>query len=474
MYVEVSAMPKTMVIIDNQVVNGVIWRVAVMAASIASLRCSADDRSPNDVDATKVASLTRQTVHATDEAGVLVRVEPNATCTVRGEGFDNFAVYADARGVARFSVYSDTVGAAFELSLICTDRARSAQPLLYPIQVTVVPDAEALQAPTASLDDLPFPGRWIGPLTEDPETVTAARLTELHLPAKPDRLKAPGQYAAWLEQVSRPMLEIEPVTAESDLRNTIGDDTHPIWAGYVTYGYETIPPDKRFDIVSGQWAVPGLSGPPVGTGAFFSSTWVGLGGFNNAFQAGLPQTGTAQNLNCTYNQFFNRVLCLSNYYGWMEYFPDVEHPVSNFPVSRGDVIQASVTMVNGIGQFDPFGTNALMRLTNTTRSITTFTTWSLPAGNTFFADSAEWIVERPLRNNAPTSLANFGTITLNNTQANVTGPDFSQHTIMYGDSPADTAALTMVNATKVLATPSPGSGSLPAGQAMTVHWVASH
>src|SRR5262249_39501486 len=142
-----------------------------------------------------------------------------------------------------------------------------------------------------------------------------------------------------------------------------------------------------------------------------------------------------QNANCAKNPIFNRIICTGTYYAWMEYYPDIEHQVPNFPVTRGNVIQAQVTTVNSAGQFDPFGTYALMKLTNTSRTpaVTVSTMWALPSGATFFADSAEWVIERPKRNGSVTRLAQFNDLLMTNTQTTFTGPELSQHAIIYGE-----------------------------------------
>ncbi|HYQ30233.1 MAG TPA: G1 family glutamic endopeptidase, partial [Polyangiaceae bacterium] len=375
-----------------------------------------------------------------------------------------------------FFVSITAASSKLDLALTCTGKGASAKPVLYPIQVSAVAATEEAWSPTAWLNDLPFEGALVTRLVEDPETISPKRLAELSLPPKPDRSKNADAYAAWLTEVTTPVVQIEPSTFETGVVNDLFWESSGNWAGFETGPYTSITAPRRHNIVSGQWTIPAVTGPTNTTGTFYSSAWVGLGGYESTYNVGMPQTGTEQKATCIRNAFSGVVSCVGTYYAWQEYYPDGEIQITNFPVTKGNVIAARVMMVNGIGQGDAWGTSALLQLTNLSKSppVATWTTYSLPSGVTFNADSSEWIMERPLVNGVTTSLAKFSDFVMSNTQMTIADASGTQHTVMYGDSAALSSQIDMWNGSHQLATSAPGSGSLPAGEPLTIHWTGAN
>jgi hypothetical protein len=415
-----------------------------------------------------------QTVHAGSESRVSVQVEPNSMCALRGGDGDALFVYGDARGVATFSATFGTVGDAADFSLECI-ATQSGRRTVHPVTLRAVPDVEETSAPTAWLQDLPYPGRSIAPLAEDPDQVTPKRLAELHMPPRPDRAKAPQAYDRWLQWVSKPAILVDaPPPGRLDAQfaprarvNGIYPDINETWSGYATTGYPGA--SGPFDLALAEWQLPSLTSQASGT--FYMSTWAGLGGLENTFNGSLPQTGTEGERICFGFAFLGSI-CASSYWGWYEYAPNPEVPIAN--MGAGDWVAAEVFMSDPDGVQDPYSTTAFFILerwaVNGTNQI-----WenqlSLPSGLTFYGDSAEWIVERPQNasNGSPLPFAKFPDMTIYACTGEV-AQGSSNYIFGLSDSAPDSTALSMVEMNAppydTLATVS----NPPVSNSFTVHW----
>ena len=90
--------------------TGRLLSAAVVAASISSLHCGTDGGAAGEPIARVSGTVVHQTIHAGEQADVFVLVEPSASCTLRGDGFEDMALHADTRGVVTFFVASEKVG----------------------------------------------------------------------------------------------------------------------------------------------------------------------------------------------------------------------------------------------------------------------------------------------------------------------------------------------------------------------------
>jgi hypothetical protein len=393
------------------------------------------------------AEVITQTVHAGDQATVSVSVEPSSICALRGLGTSDLPVYADIRGVATFSTILSEGGDQADLSLECAS-PQGNRSTVHPITLRAVPDAEKTSAPTAWLEDLPYPGRSVGPLTEDPELVTTKRLQELGLPLKPDRTRSPGAYARWLEQVSKPSTLVEGPGVETSFVNTISQgNVSDVYAGYVTSGYAGVS-SPAFDQASVTWLVPQLSALPVGF--YSSSTWAGIGGINNQPpDVAFPQTGTTQSENCA--QTSRGTICTVADSLWYEYFPAMS--ASWGGVVAGDKISANVYFADAAGNLNWQSNTAQFVVQKTQHGsglLTTFQHQLAPPANPIYPygptqpykDSSEWIMERPVKNGNKTDLAKFATTTFSNPQG---GLNASPWGFGFADANAQTQFLNMTN-----------------------------
>lgn len=174
------------------------------------------------------------------------------------------------------------------------------------------------------------------------------------------------------------------------------------WSGYAIN-------TGTYTSVTGSWTVPTVFAPTKHPRkAYFSSTWVGIDGFNlhddNLIQAGTEQDwigGSAQ------------------YYSWWEILPNDETAIPSIAVNPGDVMTVSIT------QGTPLWTITVTDTTNG-QSFTTAQKYSAPM------TSAEWIQEAPTVGYRVAPLADDGTVDFDHCLANGVNPDltFSDSGIM--------------------------------------------
>ncbi len=146
------------------------------------------------------------------------------------------------------------------------------------------------------------------------------------------------------------------------------------WSGYaVTNG--------PYSSVSGSWTVPTVTAPAHRRKAQYSSTWVGIDGYDNQ---DLIQAGTEQDW----------ISGVASYQAWWEILPKPETTITTMTVQPGDVMNVSIT------QGSPDWT---ITVTDTTsgQSFTTNPSYSGPLS------SAEWIQEAPWVNGGIAALANY-------------------------------------------------------------------
>jgi hypothetical protein len=164
------------------------------------------------------------------------------------------------------------------------------------------------------------------------------------------------------------------------------------WAGYlVTRDLKN--PNEQVTGINASWTVPRIGA--VSKDAY-SSTWIGIGGHS---EKTLIQVGTEH----------DSVNGQEYYYAWYEMLPDIAVRIDSMSVYPGDLITASIILVNSntnewaIRIYDLTNGKGFYRIFNYNSS----------------RSSAEWIVERPNVNDKITFLANFGTMNFNDSYAMV-------------------------------------------------------
>lgn len=148
------------------------------------------------------------------------------------------------------------------------------------------------------------------------------------------------------------------------------------WSGYAISG-------GTYNQISGQWVVPAVKSS---RGSTYSSSWVGIDGFNNS---DLIQTGTEQDY----------VNGHAQYDAWWEILPAAETVIPNMVVKPGDTMSANIQN-EGNGQWK-------ITLTDVTENESFSTTQAYSGPGT----SAEWIQEAPEVGGRVATLANYGQTT---------------------------------------------------------------
>jgi Peptidase A4 family len=158
------------------------------------------------------------------------------------------------------------------------------------------------------------------------------------------------------------------------------------WSGYAITG-------GPFTSVSGHWTVPTVSASRKAT---YSSSWVGIDGFNDS---NLIQTGTE-------HDYFNGS---AHYSAWWEILPAAETTIA-MTVQPGDAMSATITRGSN--------NNWTISISDTTRneSFSIVKSYSAPLS------SAEWIQEAPTVGGRIATLANYGQTTFDPGTANGVSP----------------------------------------------------
>ena len=161
------------------------------------------------------------------------------------------------------------------------------------------------------------------------------------------------------------------------------------WSGYALSGSA-----GQYNSITGHWIVPAVQ---PSAGPTFSSSWLGIDGFNNT---NLIQTGTEQD-------YYNGA---AHYDAWWEILPAAETVIPGMTVMPGDHMSAAITN-DGNGDWT-------IKISDLTRN-ETFTTTRPYSGP---AESAEWIQEAPTIGGHVATLANYGQTTFSAGTVNGTKP----------------------------------------------------
>jgi hypothetical protein len=165
----------------------------------------------------------------------------------------------------------------------------------------------------------------------------------------------------------RPNQQLATLATVKNTTNSLSGN----WSGYSLVGGSPV-----FDQVVGTWIVPNI-GSEFEKFTGYSSMWVGIDG--NCSCNDLIQDGTEQ-------EWVNG---LAKYSAWIEFIPESEVVIKNFPVAPGDVIYATSWVGTKNGAITGF-----YYMANYNTNLSVSASIAMPAGDTFSGQSAEWIVER--------------------------------------------------------------------------------
>jgi len=215
----------------------------------------------------------------------------------------------------------------------------------------------------------------------DPKAASDTDLQEFGFPSRPD-VSDTKAYARWLQAVSVTRITPELVVTGRYHRpnqivgkSTTVENTTNVSSGNWS-GWSLVNGSPVFDEVVGVWVVPNVSNSSSSINGYMSE-WVGIDG--NCKCNDLIQDGTEQ-------QFTGGK---ASYYAWIEFIPEAELEINNFPVAPGDVIYATSTVEVKSGKIT--GAYYIANY-NTKKAVSA--TITIPPKTTFSGLSAEWIVER--------------------------------------------------------------------------------
>jgi hypothetical protein len=286
---------------------------------------------------------------------------------------------------------------------------------LFILALLVTSEAALAQPPMAQPPQMiptNRPGVWsypVPPLGFDPTVASDSDLQAYGFPPKPAN---PAALDAWKMIVSHAGQRIVPEFGTSSIKHRPIQETTRDFDGNLFSenwsGVALVPPSTNiFNAVSGIWNIPSVT-LPTGLGCssaipgYYSSTWVGIDGFNDNVAV---QAGTSQNVTCAGTQ------AGLQYFAWWEWFPDFEIPIANFAVNPGDsmmqeVFTLTVSQAGGNGAANFFlldfttGISTAFRAANPNPS---------PADDAQ-GNSAEWILEATTVDGSITTLPKFGTV----------------------------------------------------------------
>ncbi len=215
----------------------------------------------------------------------------------------------------------------------------------------------------------------------DPAAASASELEQYGYPRRPD-ISDTKAYSHWLQGVSVTRITPELVATGRYHRpnqrvgqsTTVQNTTHSTsgnWSGWSLIGGSPV-----FDEVVGEWIVPNVGNTSSSENGYMSE-WVGIDG--NCKCNDLIQDGTEQ-------QFTGGKPL---YYARIEFSPQSEVVIANFPLAPGDVIQPHSAV--GVKSGKIVGLYYIANL-NTKKAVSA--SINIPAKTTFSGQSAEWIVER--------------------------------------------------------------------------------
>jgi hypothetical protein len=386
------------------------------------------------------APTTSMEIRPGTQTPALITVAPNSKCNLHPQGVTDAAhsmsLFANSKGEIRFHVTAQRESdEAAEMLLDCV--AADGKSTTFPLEVSASASAPLSQAQALPSTELKGATHRAGLSEDEATSLSDEELAQRKYPPRPDSTVSPEAYATWLRIVSQPVtmlpagLVARPEVSHNRGTVQAGTETSGNWSGYELKGS-----NRTYDVVEGQWYVPSVSSE-LGVHAY-SAYWVGLDGDGIS---DLVQAGTEQE----YYDF--SIFSFSNYYAWSELLPNQlsESVISGIPVAPGNQVFTEVWIGNSNGALNASGGYGLFYVHNlTTGEATEFETCL--CGTVFLGREAEWIMERPLVNNALPALADYiAAVTSSAYAETVAGPWTTYQ-------PSSHINITMTNGSDILST----------------------
>jgi hypothetical protein len=244
----------------------------------------------------------------------------------------------------------------------------------------------------------------------NPVTAPAADLELYGYPARPAANESAKASARWATIVNPKLRRIVPELLRTNIYHrpaaglviqNSGKDTYSLnWSGYVLVHNK-----HSFDSVAGAWIVPTAQAFICSGVMGYSAQWVGIDGWPNSISGNILQAGSEADASCVNNT------TTTDYYPWIEWYTGREFKLAQqngdpLPFAPGDYLIVTVTATDW---FDGASENGALNFTDVTQNWQISETFSAASlgGEFVTGQSAEWILERPLVNDAFPPLANY-------------------------------------------------------------------
>jgi hypothetical protein len=257
-----------------------------------------------------------------------------------------------------------------------------------------IANTSAIAADARGLMATGMPGIWAVPAPPpmlDYVHASDAALAQYAVPPRPNRFTHPAAYLTWKRLMLRHWTRIMPTLTpggfhgpmrqRGPVSSTGGSSTPgatPInqsnWSGFaIRNGLTSYSKTSSFQSVQAEFWAPSAS-PVNCNGLEALSVWVGIDGFQTS--PDVLQAGAEANVQCNKAQVS---------YAWIEWYPNSEGILNNFPVQPGDEMGFEVwntSTTTGYAYFADARTNLSGQLALTA-----------PAGTKLIGNSTEWITE---------------------------------------------------------------------------------
>ncbi|HEV2738672.1 MAG TPA: G1 family glutamic endopeptidase [Candidatus Elarobacter sp.] len=210
-------------------------------------------------------------------------------------------------------------------------------------------------------------------------------------------------------------------------RPAVNSVTSNNWSGAVDIDGANVFAGGAGTMITAQWRVP-IPRCDRDTNTFFdSSQWVGIDGWrsNDVLQA-----GSAVNILCGDNIIGHGLVTHDpiDSYSWIEWYPGPEMR-TNLIFHIGDTVTSTVL-------YSPTATSQTLILYNATRNERASFSISPPSGTQLVGNAIEWVMERPLVNNAIAQLPLFNAFFFDDCMAERSSPGAAEPVRYYPGEPA--------------------------------------
>ncbi len=282
----------------------------------------------------------------------------------------------------------------------------------------------------------------VPPTGFDPFSATAADLQRHGLPRRPDAETEAQASLTWMKAMhhyrDRKFTHVVPEFKEhpervhgpnqrtAEASRGLMDATSSNWSGAVAF---VNPAKDPFVWITGEWTVPNAYSPTPGNGeTYYLSAWLGIDGDGSP---DVLQAGTATQVTGA-----SKAVC----YAWMEWYPQFEVEISNFPFAPGD---SASLLICSTGP-----TTASFTFTNLTSLLVTSFKLTAPAGTTLIGNCAEAVLERPGVGGKLAELPRYGENLFNSVSAH------TKSAASYTIGNATLISMLADNGTTIISTPS--------------------